>query len=354
MTALRYALLDRALSAGLLPDIVVRAGSRYEAAGRARREARGGVEAQEGRMSALVDRMSSGPIAEQPAKANEQHYELPAQFLGLFLGPRRKYSACLWPPGVEDLEAAEEAMLELTCRRAGIRDGMRVLDLGCGWGALSLWLVERYDVDVLAVSNSRRQREWIERERDRSALKGRLEVVTADINDFDPGRTFDRVVCVEMFEHMRNWADLLARVADWLDDEGKAFVHVFAHRSLAYRFEGTWAAERFFTEGTMPSHELMLHFADDLVVAHRWALSGTHYARTLSAWLEQLDANAERAIKILSDERRAADARRLVATWRLFLISTAEIWGWRNGDAWMVSHYLLERRRTAPAEQPPS
>ena len=352
MTRLRYALLDHALARGLLPDVVVRGGSRFEAGARRRREARGGVEAQEARLTSLVDRMSSGPIAAQPGKANEQHYELPAEFLGLFLGPRRKYSGCLWAPGVDDLASAEDAMLELTCRRAGIRDGMRVLDLGCGWGALSIWLAERYDVDVLAVSNSQRQRLWIEAERDCSRLIGRIEVVTADVNDFDPGRTFHRVVSVELFEHMRNWAALLKRIESWLDDDGKAFVHVFAHRSLAYRFEGTWAAERFFTEGTMPSHDLLLRFADDLVVAQRWALRGGHYARTLSAWLERLDANADRAMAILRVERSEAEARRLLAAWRLFLISTTEIWGWRDGNEWMVSHYLLERRRGGNGTKP--
>lgn len=344
MTPLRYTLLDRALAAGLIPDGVLRAGSRYGARARRRREERGGVEAQEQRLAALVARMSSGPIAELPAAANEQHYELPAEFLGLFLGPRRKYSGCLWPEGVTDLAVAEEAMLDLTCRRAGVRDGMDVLDLGCGWGALSIWLAERYDVRVLGVSNSQRQREWIESERDRRGLTDRLRIVTADVNELDPSRTFDRVLSVEMFEHMRNWAALLARVASWLKDDGKAFVHVFSHRRLAYRFAGTWAAERFFTAGTMPSHELMLRFAEDLVVTERWAVSGVHYAKTLAAWLQRLDAHAEQALAILGAERSTREARRLLATWRLFLISTTEIWGWRGGDEWMVSHYLLERR----------
>ena len=355
MTLLRYALLDRALAGGLLPDGLVRAGSRYGAAARQRREQRGGVESQEMRQTALIERMSGGPIAERPEKANEQHYELPAEFMGLFLGPRRKYSGCLWAPGVADIAGAEDAMLELACARAQIRDGMRVLDLGCGWGALSIWLAERYDVEVIAVSNSPRQRAWIETECDRRGLTGRLEIVTADVNDFDPGTTFDRVVSVEMFEHMRNWAALLARAATWLNPDGKAFVHVFSHRRLAYRFQGTWAAERLFTEGTMPSHDLMLHFADDLVVTQRWAVNGAHYARTLAAWLERLDANSDRALVILRAERSDREARLLLATWRVFLISTAEIWGWRGGNEWMVSHYLLEprgrRRETNPLLQ---
>jgi cyclopropane-fatty-acyl-phospholipid synthase len=310
------------------------------------REQRGGVEAQERRMSELVELMSSGPVAELPAKANEQHYELPAEFLGLFLGPRRKYSCCLWPTGSADLPAAEDAMLELTCRRAGVRDGMTILDLGCGWGALSMWLAERYpSARVIAVSNSHGQREWIESERDRRGLRG-LQVITADINAFEPAGEvrFDRILSVEMFEHARNWAELLRRLRTWLTPEGRAFVHVFSHRRLAYRFEGTWAAERFFTAGTMPSHDLMLRFAGDMVVTERWAVSGTHYARTLRAWLERLDAHQEEGLSILSERRSARDARTLLATWRLFLLCTAEIWGWRGGSEWLVSQYVLTPR----------
>lgn len=343
MTALRYVLLDRALATGLVPDSVLRAGCRYATAARQRREERGGLEAQEERLAALVARMSSGPIAETPSKANEQHYDLPAEFFSLLLGPRHKYSCCWWPDGVTDLAAAEEAMLNLSCRRAGIRDGMDVLDLGCGWGAMCIWLAELYDVRVMGVSNSRRQCEWFQAERDRRGLTGRIEVVNADLNDFEPGRTFDRVLSTGMFEHMRNWAVLLTRLAGWLKDDGKAFIHLFSHRRLAYCFEGTWAAERFFASGTMPSHELMLRFTDDLVVTQRWAINGTHYAKTIAAWQQRLDANAGRALAILRTEHSEREARRLLATWRLFLISTAEVWGWRRGQEWMVSHYLLER-----------
>jgi cyclopropane-fatty-acyl-phospholipid synthase len=346
-SSLKYSLLDRALGAGVIPDFALRAGARAGIRMRLHREERGGVEVQERRMSALVELMSSGPVAELPAKANEQHYELPASFLGLFLGPRRKYSCCLFEDGVRDLAAAEEAMLALTCERAGIEDGMTVLDLGCGWGALSLWLAERYpNARVTGVSNSHGQREWIESERDRRGLHG-LTVLTADINDFDPGAHFDRVVSLEMFEHARNWAELLRRIRRWLTPDGRAFVHVFSHRRVAYRFEGTWAAERFFTAGTMPSHDLMLRFAEEMVVTDRWAVSGTHYARTLLAWLHQLDAHRDEALAILRDGPAAGAARRartLLATWRLFLICTAEIWGWRDGDEWLVSQYLLAPR----------
>ncbi len=342
---LRYASLDRALERGLLPDPLLRAGSRVGARTRLRREQRGGVEEQERRLGELVASMRVGPIAESVAAANEQHYELPAEFFELFLGPRLKYSCGLWEDGVADLAAAEEAMLALSCARAGIADGMSVLDLGCGWGSMSLWLCERYpQAKVVAVSNSAPQRSWIESIRDRRGFHDRLEVITADINTLALERRFDRVVSIEMFEHMRNWDALLARIAGWLDPGGRLFVHVFSHRRLAYEFAGTWAAERFFTAGRMPSHELLLRFQRDHEVRESWAVSGTHYARTLEAWLERLDAHSDRARIVLAEalgERRAA---RALAGWRLFLLSTQQMWGWRDGQEWMVSHYLLAPR----------
>ena len=330
----------------MLPDWLLRGGSLYGAWARERRESRGGVGAQQQRLSELVARMSTGAIAELPQKANEQHYELPPAFLGLILGPRRKYSGCLWGPGVTTLAQAEEAMLKLTCERAELADGMSVLDLGCGWGSLSLWLAERYPaMRITAVSNSRPQREWIESQRERGGIRN-LEVITADVNEFEPGGRFDRVVSIEMFEHMRNWHELLRRIASWLEPHsGKAFVHVFSHRRLPYLFEGTWAAERFFTAGLMPSHDLIASFQDDLTLTRSWVVPGVHYARTLRSWLARLDENAAHAFQILRDDGRTdLQARRLVATWRLFLISTEVIWRYRGANHWQVSHYLLEPR----------
>ena len=343
--ALRYRLLDRALEHQIVPDSVLRAGSRYGAWARERRESRGGVVGQEERLRALLRRMSSGPIAEVPEKANEQHYELPPEFLGLILGPRRKYSGCLWEPGTETIAHAEEAMLALSCERAQIRNGMRILDLGCGWGSLSIWLAERYPASfITGVSNSTRQRAWIEAELDRRGLRN-VEVITADVNEFEPSGQFDRVMSIEMFEHMRNWRELLRRVSTWLFDDGKAFVHVFSHRTLPYLFDGTWASERFFTAGLMPSHDLLPRFQEHLEVSDRWVESGTHYARTLRAWLARLDAHAEEALELLiADGRSRSEAKALLGGWRLFLLSTEEIWGYRGGNHWLVSHYLLDQR----------
>jgi cyclopropane-fatty-acyl-phospholipid synthase len=344
--SLRYALLDRALGRGLLPDPLLVAGSRALARARIARESRGGVEEQERRLATIVARMREGEVAEQPAAANRQHYELPAEFFELFLGPRMKYSGGYWPERDTDLAASEEAMLALSCERAGLEDGMSVLDLGCGWGSLSLWICERYpNATVRAVSNSASQRAYIEATRDRRGFTDRLAVTTADANSFEPRRRFHRVLSVEMFEHMRNWQELLRRISTWLEPSGgRLFVHVFSHRSLAYEFEGTWAAERFFTAGRMPSHDLLPRFQRDLELLETWAVPGTHYSRTLDAWLKRLDAHADRALALLGEAGGARDAARALAAWRLFLISTREMWGYRGGQEWIVSHYLLGPR----------
>ncbi len=346
MSALRYRALDRALQHQVAPDALLRAGSRWGARVRERKEARGGVEAQEERLRALIERMSTGPVAEVPEKANEQHYELPEAFFGLVLGPRRKYSGCYFKPGVTSLAQAEEDMLALSCERAQVADGMRILELGCGWGSLTLWLGEQYPhAKITAVSNSHGQRAYIEAEAARRAITN-LTVITADVNDFEPDGRFDRVMSIEMFEHMRNWKELLRRISTWLEDDGKAWIHVFSHRATPYLFEGTWAAERFFTAGLMPSHELFGRFQDDLVLADRWAVDGTHYAKTLQAWLARLDADPEQALAILGKGRTEAEARTLLGGWRLFLLSTDELWGYKGGDRWLVSHYLFENRAT--------
>ena len=325
----------------LVPDPVLRLGIRANCTARLVKERRGG----DARQRAFLERLRSAPIAERVEKANEQHYEVPAEFFRLVLGPRLKYSACLWPRGVSTLAEAEEAMLALTCKRAGVQDGMELLDLGCGWGSLTFWLLERYPAArVLAVSNSRTQRAFILGRAAERGLAGRLEVVTADANVFDTERRFDRVLSVEMLEHMRNYPSLFARLRSWLEPGGKVFAHVFSHRRYAYPYESGWMAKRFFTGGTMPSHDLFLEFQDDLVAAARWAVSGSHYARTAEAWLDRLDANAERILPTLAGTS-ARSPREQLTDWRVFFLACAELWGFRGGSEWLVSHYLFEPAR---------
>jgi cyclopropane-fatty-acyl-phospholipid synthase len=264
------------------------------------------------------------------------------------LGPHLKYSSCYWPSGVATLGEAEAAMLALTAERAGLADGQDVLDLGCGWGALSLWAAARYPASrIVAVSNSASQRAYIEGEARARGLAN-LVVRTADVRALElPVASFDRVVSVEMFEHMRNYAALLARIATWLRPDGALFVHVFAHRQYAYPFEdaGTsdWMAREFFTGGIMPSAQLLHYFQDDLRIVDEWHLAGTHYAKTAECWYENLMAR-ERDVMTVLTAAYGADARRRFQRWRVFFLACAELFGYREGTEWLVAHYRFAPR----------
>jgi cyclopropane-fatty-acyl-phospholipid synthase len=291
--------------------------------------------------------MERAELAPVPHLANQQHYEVPAAFFEAVLGRHLKYSCALWEPGTESLDAAEAAMLDLTCRRAGLADGQRVLELGCGWGSLSLWVAERFPRSrITAVSNSASQGAFI---RARAAARGlsNLEVVTADMNGFAPAGRFDRVVSVEMFEHMRNWPTLLGRIGGWIEPDGRLFLHVFAHQRYAYRFEdegdGDWMARHFFSGGIMPVQDLAARVGGPLEVEASWVVPGTHYARTSEAWLARLDAAWPRAVAALSGGRTRAEAERQAQRWRLFFLACAELFGFAGGTEWVVSHARLRR-----------
>ena len=331
------------LENGLLPDTAVRFGIRSQLRSRLKQQ-RGDADG----TGALVEALRSGPIATHTDAANRQHYEVPTEFFRLVLGPRWKYSSGYWAGATADLGAAEEAMLDLYVERARISGGERILDLGCGWGSLSLYLAERFPAArIVAVSNSSTQAAHIDARCAELTLDN-VDVHVADVNDFVPAGRFDRVLSIEMFEHMSNYRALLQRISGWLRQDGLLFVHHFAHRDLAYPFDAAgdseWMAKHFFSGGIMPSADLLERFAEHMRVVDRWIVDGTHYQRTCEAWLMQATQHREEIMEIFRGAYGEADARRHFHYWRVFFMACAELFGYRGGSEWFVVHSLLGNR----------
>ncbi len=305
----------------------------------------------------MLAELRGGPISVASERANEQHYEVPAAFFEAVLGPRMKYSACYWSEDVEDLEAAELAMLELVAERARLADGLRILDLGCGWGSFSLWAAQRHPSShITAVSNSASQKAYIDRRAAELGIEN-LTTRTADVNDFKPDTVFDRVISVEMFEHLRNYESLLERINTWLTPDGHLFVHVFCHRKLMYRFgddgAGNWMGREFFAGGIMPAADTLPQFQDDLRLERQWHLNGRHYRNTARAWLDNLDRNralAAEALAVSASDLRRGEVDRRVQRWRMFLMACEELFGYGNCTEWEVCHYLFAPRGEPPGD----
>ncbi len=331
---------------GLVPDLVIRRGIRYLLKQRLNEIHASDTEHMAESLAEFVEHMSGAPIALLPEKANEQHYEVPAAFYSHALGHYRKYSSAYWPAGVTSLDEAEVAGLHATCEHADLQDGQHILELGCGWGSLTLWMASHYpNSRITAVSNSHSQRCYIESRAIELGI-GNLQVITCDMNDFDTEKNqFDRVVSVEMFEHMRNWPELYKRIAHWLQPGGRFFKHIFVHRTVPYAFEDNgpsdWMSRHFFSGGIMPSDDLPLHFQDDLKFVRRWRWDGTHYEKTANAWLKNMDQHEDEILfKALYGE---PDVQMWWARWRLFFMACAELFGYDKGQEWFVSHYLFEK-----------
>lgn len=329
----------------LIPDFVVRRGIRLMLSLRIASEQKGGEQGMQERLQRFVEELKTMPVAIQTQAANEQHYEVPTDYFLLVLGKHKKYSSCLWPDSSLTLDEAEAAMLELCCRRAQLADGQDILELGCGWGSMCLYAAAKYPgSQVTAVSNSKTQKKFIDEQCKQRGIKN-LMVITEDVVKFKPTKKWDRVVSIEMFEHMKNYQELLRRVSTWLRRDGKLFVHIFCHKRFAYHFTelnvDDWMARYFFSGGTMPSKDLLLYFQDHMSLERHWFLNGQNYSRTLEIWLKRQDRHRKQILPIMEKTYGKSNGLKWFVRWRLFYLACSELFNYNHGNEWGVCHYVF-------------
>lgn len=339
---------DSLVEKNKVPDFLIRMEIRKLLKQRLLQEKKETVELQQAHLLKLIEELKNSPIAINTAEANEQHYEVPTKFYQYCLGKNLKYSSGYWKDGVSDIDTSEDDMLEITCNRAELKDGQDVLELGCGWGSLSLYMAQKYPKsNFTVVSNSRTQKLHIDEQAKQRGISN-LTVITVNINDFSIDKKFDRVVSVEMFEHMRNYQKLMHKVATCLKADGKLFVHIFTHKDLAYKFEVVdetdWMSKYFFTGGIMPSDDLLLYFNEHFSIQQHWHVSGMHYSKTAEAWLENMDKHKTEIMPLFENTYGKDQAVKWWVYWRIFYMACAELWGYNKGEEWIVSHYLFTKK----------
>lgn len=332
----------------VFPNWLIRIRIRQLLKQRLRDEDKGSLEKNQKHLMEYVNHLKNSPIAIHTGAANEQHYEVPAEFFKLVMGKHMKYSSGYWETKNTSFDESERRMLEITCQRAQIENGMSILDLGCGWGSLSLYMAEKFPKSsITGVSNSKSQKKFIDGEAKKRGLKN-LTILTADMNEFKIAKKFDRLVSVEMLEHMKNYEKLFEKFSGFLKPNGLFFVHIFTHHKFAYAFEVVddtdWMSKYFFTGGQMPSHDLFLYFQKDFQIQNQWVVNGNHYARTSEAWLDGMIRNKDQVMRVLSDTYGPDQAVKWFVYWKVFFMACAELWKYRNGEEWIVSHYLFSKR----------
>jgi len=335
---------DWILDGGYLPSSVIRLGIRYQLRDRIESIKSTSLEEAYKRKMLFITLLRSQPIAVETATANKQHYEVGDGVLEACLGPRMKYSCCLYPKGNETLAEAEVAMLKTYVEKAQLKDGMSILDLGCGWGSGALFFAEKLPQSkITAFSNSRTQKQYIDNKAKEKGLKN-LTVITGNVVDYEfEKESFDRVVSIELFEHMKNYELLMAKISRALKPSGKLFVHIFCHKTTPYNFEEGWMTTHFFTGGTMPSADLLLYFQRDLKVETQWWISGKHYGKTSEDWVTQMTTNKKKIWPHLTETYGENDTAMWYYRWQIFYMACAELFAYEGGDTWGVSHYLFEK-----------
>ena len=324
---------------GFIPDALIKIAARYISN---KRISKSSIDYDK---PEIISALSKGVVAEKTSDANKQHYEVPPEYFYHVLGTNLKYSCSLFD-NVNLLDEAETSMLELYIERANIKDGHKILDLGCGWGSFSLYIAKKYpNTNITSVSNSSDQITYIKNEAQKRGLPN-IKAYRMDVNSLELNTQFDRIISIEMFEHLRNYKLILSSLNNLLKPDGRLFIHIFCHKKLTYFYEMKnnfdWMTKYFFQGGIMPSKDIFEYFDDELEIINQWDINGNHYSKTCKAWLNNHYINRK---KILDVFQKHYDKPKIwFNRWRIFFLSCEAFFALNNGKEYFVSHYLLKKK----------